>query len=135
MSDAIAKHYPVSVKGVVRIGDRFVLRQNERGEWELPGGKLDPGEDMEACIIREIAEELSINASIAGLLNVWLYHVNNVDVVIITYAMHPLSEPTIIKPEFEHEVLKLFTANEILTLNMPEGYKRSIALFVKGEMG
>jgi 8-oxo-dGTP pyrophosphatase MutT (NUDIX family) len=135
MTDATAKHYPVSVKGVVKIGNRFVLRRNEREEWELIGGKLDPGEDMDTCIVREITEELSVNASIAGLLNVWLYHVNKVDVVIITYAMRPLPADTVIKPEHEHEVLEFFTIDEVEGLKMPEGYKHSIALYEKGDMG
>ena len=34
----------MSVKGVLRDGDAVVLVGNSRGEWELPGGKLEPGE-------------------------------------------------------------------------------------------
>ncbi len=30
-------------------------------KWEFPGGKLEPGESEEACIIREIKEELNLN--------------------------------------------------------------------------
>lgn len=31
------------------------------GQWEFPGGKIEPGEIAEECIVREIAEELNIN--------------------------------------------------------------------------
>jgi 8-oxo-dGTP diphosphatase len=33
-------------------------------EWEFPGGKLNPGETAEQCIIREIQEELTIRIGI-----------------------------------------------------------------------
>lgn len=37
--------FPVSVKAVlVDPAQRVVLLENERGEWELPGGKLEGGE-------------------------------------------------------------------------------------------
>ena len=37
-------------------------------KWEFPGGKVEPGEDPRAALVREIAEELSLEIE-AG---VWL---------------------------------------------------------------
>lgn len=37
--------WSVSVKGVLFIGDEVVLLKNERDEWELPGGRLETGEE------------------------------------------------------------------------------------------
>jgi hypothetical protein len=49
--------FPVSVKGVVIRDGRVLLLRNERDEWELPGGKLELGEDPASCVAREITEE------------------------------------------------------------------------------
>ena len=31
------------------------------GGWEFPGGKIEPGEEAAAAVVREIAEELSLH--------------------------------------------------------------------------
>jgi 8-oxo-dGTP diphosphatase len=47
---------------IVREGRVLAARRTApaeaRGLWELPGGKVEPGESPEAAVVREIAEEL-----------------------------------------------------------------------------
>ena len=38
------------------------------GFWEFPGGKIEPGENAEECIVREIREELNVDILITGTL-------------------------------------------------------------------
>jgi A/G-specific adenine glycosylase len=38
------------------------------GLWEFPGGKIEPGETVEACIVREIKEELDIEVAVGAHL-------------------------------------------------------------------
>lgn len=38
------------------------------GGWELPGGKVEPGEDPSRAVVREIAEELGCVIAVSGML-------------------------------------------------------------------
>lgn len=55
----------VAVGVVVRPDGSFLLGQRPVGKpyegyWEFPGGKLEPGESIEAALARELEEELDI---------------------------------------------------------------------------
>lgn len=41
-------------------GEPLLLLIYRRGAWDLPKGKLDPGETIEACALREVREEVGI---------------------------------------------------------------------------
>jgi 8-oxo-dGTP diphosphatase len=54
-------------EGRVLIAQRRPGR-TEGGKWEFPGGKLEPGETPEECLVRELAEELGIAVRVLGPL-------------------------------------------------------------------
>ena len=59
-----APHYDVAV-GIVHCGDRILIAKRRLdqmlgGLWELPGGKLRPGETPAAAVVRELREETGI---------------------------------------------------------------------------
>jgi 8-oxo-dGTP pyrophosphatase MutT (NUDIX family) len=118
--------FPVSVKGVAVQADRVLLLMNERAEWELPGGKLELGEDPRACVVREIGEESGWQVTAGPILDCWQYHIGEgQDVVIVTYGCHVASAgPPVIS--LEHRRAGLVGRAEIAALNMPDGYKRSV---------
>ena len=62
----------VAAAALVDADGRVLLAQRPAGKsmaglWEFPGGKVEPGETPEACLIRELKEELSIDVSEACL--------------------------------------------------------------------
>jgi 8-oxo-dGTP pyrophosphatase MutT (NUDIX family) len=122
--------FPVSVKGIVYYDGKVVLLKNERDEWELPGGKLELGEAPEVCVVREIDEELGLAVTIGPLLDAWVYHIfEGRDVLILTYGCHPTPFSQVTHSP-EHKAVGLFHPEEIPLLRMPEGYKKSIQMWL-----
>ncbi|RJQ82029.1 NUDIX domain-containing protein [Pseudonocardiaceae bacterium YIM PH 21723] len=119
--------YPVSIKAVVLHDDRVLLLRNERDEWELPGGRIEPGETPEQCVVREIEEETQWAVTIGPILDSWMYYVDAAekDVFIVTYACH-LDEATEPRISHEHKEIGLFTEEELPGLPLPAGYRSSI---------
>ncbi|WP_246060341.1 NUDIX domain-containing protein [Herbidospora galbida] len=119
--------FPVSVKGVVVRDDRVLLLRNERDEWELPGGRLELGEDPVGCLGREIREETGWEVEVGPILDSWQYHVfEGADVLIVTYGV-TVGDGRRPVLSHEHREIGLFTEPEVAALRMPENYKRSIA--------
>lgn len=50
----------VAAGGLVHTGQDEILMIFRHGKWDLPKGKLDEKESLEACAIREIAEETGL---------------------------------------------------------------------------
>lgn len=81
---------PISVKGIIFEKNSVWLRKNERDEWELPGGKLDEGEQPEETVIRELKEELGFKVKILDVVSTHILKIkNSVDeshgVLVISY--------------------------------------------------
>lgn len=41
-------------------GDILLIRRTDNGQWGIPAGSLEEGEDIEACIRREVREETGL---------------------------------------------------------------------------
>lgn len=124
---------PVSVKGLVIEDGKVWLRKNERDEWELPGGKLDEGEQPEETVLREMREELGFEVLVKDILQAHLYKVQkSIDeshgVLVVTYLceiVQKVGEMELIGEGGRAE-FRQFAANELDRLTMPDFYKASI---------
>jgi 8-oxo-dGTP diphosphatase len=62
----------VAACALVDADGRVLIAQRPQGKqlaglWEFPGGKVEPGETPEQCLVRELHEEIGIEAKIACL--------------------------------------------------------------------
>ena len=124
---------PISVKGIVFDGRKVWLRKNEREEWELPGGKIDEGEQPEQTIIRELQEELGFKTEIVSIINAHMYTIQqSIDesrgVLVVSYLCKMVDKTGGF--EYEGEAGKAefqsFDISELAELNMPSFYKQDI---------
>jgi len=80
------------------------------GRWELPGGKVEPDEDPEAALLREVAEELGCSIEVTG----WLpgrTRISDDLVLVVASARLVAGEPT---PEpGEHDAVRWLAGAEL----------------------
>lgn len=85
------------------------------GKWEFPGGKTQPGEDHEDCIIREINEELGITVIIAGRLDPVEYDYGNKQIRLIPFLCDTLAHKPVLS---EHDEYRWMIPGELVTLDL-----------------
>lgn len=131
MSDS--KHlrgYSLAVGGVV-LHDRRVLlvrraSGGRAGEWQIPGGFVEPHESIHAAVQREIWEETGVRTEVHGLvavLNRALAHENN------TYFVFLLEGQTDDVRVDGHEIdeARFFTLRELRRLQGLQSLSRLVA--------
>ncbi len=112
--------YNVGVGGaVVHEGRLLMVRRASRrghGNWQVPGGFIEPDETIEAAVVREVAEEAGVQAEVIGVLGIRSrYNPDNGNSIYVVLLLRPISgEPT---PD-GHEVdqARYFTLEEIQAL-------------------
>ena len=128
--------WPVSVKGVVIADDHVLLLANNRAEWELPGGRLEPGESPPDCMTREVLEETGLYVRPTRILDSWVYPVlTERTVLIVTYTCEHLTAIPELTISSEHNAAEFVPIDRVGSYPMPDGYRRSIADAVDGPPG
>ena len=79
----------VTAAAMVRDG-KVLIAQREAGShmefrWEFPGGKLEPDETTEECIVREIKEELDIDVEVLDIYKVVQFSYKEKEILLLCY--------------------------------------------------
>lgn len=86
-------------------------------KWELPGGKIEPNESDEDCLVREIKEELNIEIEIIKSLEPNKHVYPTITIQLIPFICKQISGSIILK---EHAAFKWLNTNELLDLDWAE---------------
>ncbi|MEO5821228.1 MAG: (deoxy)nucleoside triphosphate pyrophosphohydrolase [Vicinamibacteraceae bacterium] len=97
------------------------------GLWEFPGGKIDPGETLEACLVRELAEELGVESRVASLRWSTAHDYPSKRVELHFYDCTISGEP---RPLLGQE-LRWVSASELAGLPLPEADAGLVALLTR----
>jgi mutator protein MutT len=107
--------------GVVQRDGRILICQRKSedtfgGLWEFPGGKLEPGETLEACLAREMMEELAIEVKIVKKLTTIQHQYPRSRVTLHPFLCeHASGEPKLI----ECQQIKWVRAEELTVHEFP----------------
>lgn len=98
-------------------GDRVVVVHRPRhGDWSLPKGKLDPGEEWEAAALREIEEECGLRCALEEELPTSEYTVGDTPKRVRWWRMRVLEDLGSDATDDEVDELRWVTHEEADTL-------------------
>jgi 8-oxo-dGTP diphosphatase len=110
----------VVAAAVIERDDHFLLTRRPRGVhlegyWEFPGGKCEPGETHAACLVREIREELGVEAAVGGevLATMHAYRDRRVELHFLRCEVDGAPEPQL------GQEMRWVARNDLATLSFP----------------
>ena len=119
---------PVSFRAVIPWQGRIPLLRNYRDEWELPGGKLELGEEPVDCLRREVREELAWEVEVGRPCHLWVREVRAYRHVLMAVYRATYAGDAPPRCSAEHQEVQLFTVAEALggSVKLGQGYRDSI---------
>jgi 8-oxo-dGTP pyrophosphatase MutT (NUDIX family) len=122
---------PISVKGILGPPGEIVLLQNERDEWEFPGGRLESSDESPtACLGREISEELDLIVDVGLPVHTWHDEpLPGRNVLMIAYRCEVVGLwPERFWDSHEHSGVRLFNLDDLEAVALPQGYRDALTI-------
>lgn len=101
--------------GLVLFAGRILLAQRPSGKrlagkWEFPGGKLEAGEDLKACLRRELAEELQLDVKVGKKYGETCHRYDFGDLCLHVYWVLPADDKFVLR---EHQAAVWVSPQEL----------------------
>jgi 8-oxo-dGTP diphosphatase len=115
----------VAVKGLILHEGKVLIIQRANddeiggGTWELVGGKIEFGEDLETALVREIKEEVGLDVTVEKILYATTFKTDPTrQVVILTYLCRSNNKDVVLSKE--HIDYRWSTKEQLRLLLPPE---------------
>lgn len=99
-------------------------------KWEFPGGKIEPGEEPEACLHRELMEEMEVRLTVKRVMPTMRHAYPDFTLTLHPFVCELLSGEVVLN---EHRAIAWLKPEELSALNWVEAdlalvaaYRRSI---------
>ena len=139
MHPSAHKPFVLSVKALLRDqGDRYLLlRRNadtnvDPGLWDLPGGKVEPGEGFEAALLREVREETGIAVALERLVGAAQWELPDFRVVHVVMAARLAEDeasPALVRVSIEHDEHRWVPRSGLVGFDLCPGTQPIVAAF------
>jgi len=126
--------WPVSAKAVIVQDGCVLLARNDRDEWELPGGRVERGEEPAAAAVREVAEETGLLVQATAELGTAMFEVVPEQVVLIVAFACVVTDRRELVLSEEHEALQWQPLAQLDAIALPEVYRAFIARAARGRV-
>ena len=132
----MAKPFKLSVKAVIRqIDGRLLLLKRSPncrinvGKWDLPGGKVEQGENFDQALIREVLEETGLLISLQRVVGTAERELLEWKVVYLILEGHIVTGGLQLSPE--HSEYCWATSQDLLDLELVEQFRPLARLLFK----
>jgi 8-oxo-dGTP diphosphatase len=95
-------------------------------KWELPGGKVDPGEDPKEALRRELEEEFAVQAEVGEHLGSTRFREKNLDLQILLYRVSRLAGTIVLR---EHEAVRWVEPGQIDDYDLVDSDRKLLRKF------
>jgi 8-oxo-dGTP pyrophosphatase MutT (NUDIX family) len=127
--------------GLVLNDEGGLLMIFRRGKWDLPKGKLDPGETIEQCAVREVIEETGLKKVEHGELIGITYHAyfdpylkEDVTKESHWYAMRARGEQMLV-PQTEEDITEIkWVSGDDLAKCLENSYANVVEIIKKADL-
>jgi 8-oxo-dGTP pyrophosphatase MutT (NUDIX family) len=135
LNENLEKTQRVSAKAIIIRDGKFLCLKDPKNIWELPGGRVEFGENMEDVLKRELLEELGFKNvtidedPISAWTFTWQNEVKSIQFILLTYVCSTDEDP--INENAEWVEYAWFSKDEVENSNMKEGYKYAVKKYLQ----